>query len=349
MSLSPHSKHSALSPPQVSLSVFSKTAQILPDMALLIPVYFGGREFRRFITSCRILTHIPAHVLVIDSGSTDGSVETAQAAGFEVIRIANETFGHGSTRQMGMEHLSNYPFVVCMTQDTIFAEADALLHLRSAFNLPNIGAVYGRQLPRPDAGAIEAHARLFNYPEISRVQNLASSRFEGIKAAFNSNSFAAYRQTALRTVGGFPEHVILGEDSFVAGKMVLAGLSVAYSAEARVFHSHHYSLRQEFSRYFDIGVFHDQATWLREAFGKAEGEGMRFLSSELRYVSRHAPWRLLESLVRTGIKYLGYSLGQRQAKLSDKWCMRLSMHKNFWRKKLALRPPSPPKQFPFED
>lgn len=324
---------SKLSPPCLSVSVFAKTAEVLEDVALLVPLYFGGRDWRRFVTSCRMLTHVPARVLVIDSGSTDGSIEVAKSAGFDVLEIPQAEFNHGATRQKGMELLADYPFVVCATQDIIFAEADALWHLRRAFDHPLVGAAYGRQLPRPGAGVFGAHARLFNYPELSRLQNLASSRHEGIKAAFNSNSFAAYRQSALRAVGGFPHDVVLGEDAWVAGKMILAGLFIAYCAESRVFHSHDYSLRQEFARYFDIGAFHQQASWLRESFGKAEGEGIRFLESEWRYLLRRAPWRLPESLLRASLKYSAYWLGQRADKMSPTWQERLSMHKNYWRKK----------------
>lgn len=322
-----------LAPPWVSVSVFSKTAEVLDDMALLVPVFQGGRDWRRFVSSCRMLTHVPAKVLVIDSGSTDGSVEVARTAGFEVLNILPSEFNHGTTRQLGVSKLADYPFVVCATQDVIFAEADALWHLRRAFDHPLVGIAYGRQLPRPGAGVFGAHARLFNYPEISRLQNLASSRHEGIKAAFNSNSFAAYRQSALRAVGGFPQDIILGEDAWAAGKMILAGLFVAYCAEARVFHSHDYALREEFARYFDIGAFHHEASWLRESFGKAEGEGWRFLESEWRYLMRHAPWRLPESVLRAALKYSAYWLGQRAEKLSPAWQERLSMHKNHWRKK----------------
>ena len=84
-----------------------------------------------------------------------------------------------------------------------------------------------------------------------------------MKTAFNSNSFAAYRRKALKDVGGFPINTILSEDMYVTAKMLLKNWSVAYCADAKVYHSHNYTIWQEFKRYFDIGVFHAKEAWIR--------------------------------------------------------------------------------------
>ncbi|BBI49658.1 hypothetical protein HORIV_20790 [Vreelandella olivaria] len=64
---------------------------------------------------------------------------------------------------------------------------------------------FGRQLPHPDASPIAAHARYFNYPDESRVVATADIPRLGIKTAFLSNSFAAYRREALSARAGFPK------------------------------------------------------------------------------------------------------------------------------------------------
>lgn len=46
---------------------------------------------------------------------------------------------------------------------------------------------------------------------------------------------------------------------------------------------------------FDIGVFHSREAWIRDAFGGAEGEGTRFVLSEMTYLVRHAPWLIPSS------------------------------------------------------
>ena len=77
--------------------------------------------------------------------------------------------------------------------------------------------------------------------------------------------------------GWFAEHLISTEDTYAGARMLLAGYTLAYVSDAMVYHSHNYTVFQEFKRYFDIGVFHKKERWILEAFGNAEGTGLRHL------------------------------------------------------------------------
>jgi rhamnosyltransferase len=199
-----------------------------------------------------------------------------------------------------------------------------------SFEDRDVAAAYGRQLPRPEAGAIEAHARLFTSPPMSDVRDFDSRHKLGIKAAFLSNSFSAYRVKELRDVGGFPSNVIMSEDAIVAGRLLVAGWKTAYVSEAQVYHSHPFTVGQEFRRYFDIGVCHRSQAWLLEQFGQAGSEGGRYVKSELGYLARRSPHLLPLALLRTVTKALGYQLGLHGGLVSREWSRRLSYHKHFW-------------------
>jgi rhamnosyltransferase len=270
-------------------------------------------------------------VLVIDSSSTDGTADLAHAAGFQVHTIARAEFNHGGTRQFAFELLPDADVLVYLTQDAVLAAPDAISILLKAFEDPSVAAAYGRQLPRPGAGAIEAHARLFNYPDRSSVRSLASREQMGFKSIFISNSFAAYRRDALTTVGGFPRDVIFGEDTITAAKLLLSGWKIAYVAEAQVYHSHRYTWTQDFQRYFDIGVLHARESWLLTEFGGTGGEGGRFVRSELRYLLSKQWWLIPSALIRTALKLAGYRLGRIEKMLSLSWKRRLSMYRQFWK------------------
>ena len=103
------------------------------------------------------------HVIVVDSGSTDGTDVAAQDAGFDLLRISKHEFNHGGTRQMAAARLKDFDVLVYLTQDAVLADANALKQLVAAFADPKVGTAYGRQLPRQEADPIEAHARIFNY------------------------------------------------------------------------------------------------------------------------------------------------------------------------------------------
>jgi rhamnosyltransferase len=269
--------------------------------------------------------------MIMDSSSTDGTAELAYAEGFRVYSVPVTEFNHGGTRQLAVDLLPEAEVLVFLTQDALLKSRESIAALLKAFEDPGVGAAYGRQLPRMDAEPIGAHARLFNYPERSGIRALNSRRDMGLKTIFISNSFAAYRRTALLGVGGFPNGVIFGEDTITAARLLLGSWKIAYVAEAQVYHSHSYTWMQDFKRYFDIGVLHARESWLLKEFGSAGGEGGRFVRSELNYLwPRH--WRLIPSaLIRTVLKLLGYRLGRIEKKLSLGWKRRLSMHRGFWK------------------
>jgi rhamnosyltransferase len=244
----------------------------------------------------------PIQVIVVDSGSADGSVDISQQAGYTVLHVHAKDFNHGGTRQwaldQGLEKASELgqpkpDLVVYLTQDAVLTQPNSLQELLSAFQQPQVAAAFGRQMPKPNATWLEAHARNFNYPETSRTVQLQDKASLGIKACFLSNSFAAYRLQALQAMGGFPANLPLGEDTYTAAKLLLSGQSLHYQASAAVYHSHNYNGIQDFQRMFDTGVFHAQNPWLQVSFGRAEGEGMKLLSAQ---------WQALRQIMSSSSK-----------------------------------------------
>jgi rhamnosyltransferase len=300
------------------------------NLTLCLPTLNAAAIARPFIAALTAQSFSDIDRLVIDSASDDNTVSMFTAAGFRVHQISRGSFNHGATRQLAVELSPEDEIIIFMTQDAILADNFSLQRLVDAFADPLVGVAYGRQLPAPEATPIAAHARLFNYPAESYVRSAEDIPVYGIKTAFLSNSFAAYRRSALLAVGGFPSSVILSEDTMVATKMLLSGWKIAYCAEATCYHSHNYPLFKEFKRYFDIGVFHAREAWYLQALGSAEGEGKRFVQSELRYLRQHAPALIPAALLRSVLKFLGYRLGRLEHSLPRWLKLALSMNRGFW-------------------
>lgn len=270
-------------------------------------------------------------LLVIDSSSKDSTRNLYSDYGAEVIAIAQQDFDHGTTRQLAAELAGDVEFLVYLTQDAIPANEGSIKLLLSAFVDPQIAMAYGRQLPRPEAGPIESHARLFNYPPISRTVRLTDRRSLGGKVTFASDSFAAYRKSSLRAIGGFPANTFFAEDQIVAARLLQHGLAKAYIAEAQVYHSHAYGSLEEFRRYFDVGVFHARNPWLLSSFGRPEGEGKRFVLSEQRHLLVNRPWLMPLAALRTAMKYTGYRAGLLEARWPVAWKRRMSASPYYWK------------------
>ncbi|MDD2285774.1 MAG: glycosyltransferase family 2 protein [Paludibacter sp.] len=299
------------------------------NISIIIPTYNSAS----FLTD--LLTHVysqsisPIDIIIIDSESTDGTADIALNAGCHVHRIKKQDFNHGGTRNLGVS-MAQGDIIVFMTQDALLADDHALQALVAPFNDPQVGAVCGRQLPHSNANPLASHARFFNYPATSCIKTKADIPRLGIKVPFISNSFAAYRKSALQKIGGFPEHVILSEDMCAAARMILASYSIAYAGDATVFHSHNYTPMQEFHRYFDIGAFHSQESWIQETFGGAGGEGLRYVRSELKYAYKHGWYWVFRSLLTCMLKLVGYKLGKWESFLPIFLKRKLSMNKTFW-------------------
>lgn len=305
--------------------------QPLETIAVCVPILNAAQTLDELYLRLNSQSVQVATRLLIDSESSDNSAVLAQKLGFQVWPIKRIQFNHGGTRQLAVELLPDADLIVFMTQDAILANEYAIENLLRAFADPEVGVAFGRQLPHKDAKPLGAHARLFNYPDKCYVASFVDREQMGIKAAFSSNSFAAYRRSMLMEIGGFPSDIILGEDTYVAANILIAGWKVAYQADALVYHSHDYSYGQEFRRYFDIGVLHARKSWMLDSFGKPEGEGARFVRSELSYLLKQAPWLIPSAMVRTLLKYMGYRLGRMESRLPLSLKRRLSMHGGYWK------------------
>lgn len=299
---------------------------------VVIPVYNPDGKFSALLAAYKQQTiYNDIELLIINSGTAKWFERQLDYSHMQLLNIPSATFDHGGTRQQGVDYFGDADVVVFLTQDAILASNDAIEQLAKAFDNEKVGAAYGRQLPHADASVMAAHSRLYNYTEKGYVYSYEDRYQHGIKTVFLSNSFSAYRVVALRSVGGFPIKTIFGEDMLVAGMLLKNNWSVAYVPEAQVYHSHNYKIQTEFKRAFDTGVFHTKESWLLEDFGKAEGEGRRFVKSEISYVAKRNLGTVVDCIVHDGAKFIGYKLGRSYQRLPKSLITKFSMNKKFWK------------------
>lgn len=301
----------------------------VPNVTCIVPTYNGRSEFLRLAESLKN-QDIKFNLLVVDSSSVDGTAELAGKYTSNVIVIPSREFNHGGTRNLAARYVSDSDILIFLTQDACFTCQDSLLNLLRCFDDPVVAAVCGRQLPHDNANPLAVHARMFNYPLHSEIKSSGDIPRLGIKTAFMSNSFAAYRTSVFNELGGFPNNTILAEDMFLTAKMIQAGYKVSYCAEASVKHSHNYTPWEEFCRYFDTGVFHACEPWIQQEFGGAGGEGMRYIRSEFSYLLKNAPGWIPRALITNACKLVGYKLGRNYQKLPIWLRPKLSMYKSYW-------------------
>jgi rhamnosyltransferase len=299
-------------------------------VALIIPTYNAARNWRALYEGICRQSFTPQQILVIDSSSSDGTEALVRDARFQLIRISQRDFNHGGTRQLAAAYVPDAEILIYLTQDAVPFDNDAFSNILAVFADPMVGAAYGRQLPRLEAGPLESHARFFNYPPISGVHSFENRKTLGFKAVFASNSFAAYRRSALDQVGGFPLNALVSEETIVFARLQRAGWKTAYAADASVLHSHDYTIGEQFSRYFDIAAGYARESWIEKEYRAPNSEGRRFVISEIRYLF---PWHIHLiplAVLHTLAKAIGYQLGRREIHLPLVFKRALSNQKSFW-------------------
>ena len=301
------------------------------NISVIIPTYNAEKYLPGLLEKLESQS-IDFELLIIDSSSTDATRTLAERSADRVITIPKSEFDHGGTRTVAARAATG-DILVYLTQDALPADRYTIERICALFEDERTGAAYGRQLPYPETSLFGKHLRSFNYPPISHRRSFADKEKYGMKTVFLSDSFAAYRREALEKAGWIKDGLISSEDSYAGAKILLAGYDLAYVAEAAVYHSHSYTPLEEFRRYFDIGVFYSRERWILDTFGRVEGEGGRYIRSELRYLKEHNAYiRLPEFLLRNGMKYLGFKLGQHYRYIPRTLIPRISMHPGWWSK-----------------
>ncbi len=276
------------------------------SVGIIIPTRNNEQTLKQCLEGLK--KQVTAHkILVIDSSSADRTVEIARTFGTEVHIIPRHDFNHGATRELGRKLLGT-DIVVMMTADAFVLEEDTINKLIAPILSREAVVSYARQLPRMGAGLLESVPRLFNYPPESHIRNMADIPEYGVYTFFCSNSCAAYLNSALDDIGGF-EAVLTNEDYFAVARMLKKGHKIAYVAEARVEHSHRYSILEDFRRYFDTGYVRAEHDWVNKMVGQAEGRGIQLFKLTLDEVKQKNIFLLPKTFFVFFARWLGFRLG----------------------------------------
>ncbi len=247
----------------------------------------------------------------------------------DVYHLSKLEFDHGNTRQIAVSKSSADIFVM-MTQDAMPADNMMLERLVEPLT-GKVAVAYARQLPREDCNLPERISREFNYPAESMIKSAADKERLGIKTYFCSNVCAAYRRDIFEELGGFVRRTIFNEDMIYAAKAIEAGYHIAYVAEAKVIHSHNYTVREQLHRNFDLGVSQAEHP---EVFApvRSESEGMKMVKSTTRTLREQgAIGKIPYFYLQCAGKYIGYFLGKRYQKLPRKLILALTSSKEYWK------------------
>ena len=295
-------------------------------ISVVIPVKNGGADLVRCLDGiARQVVDEPVEIVVVDSGSTDGSADRARERGALVHEIPPEEFGHGRTRNLGVG-LSSGDLVVFTSQDAVAADEHWLAHLSTAARGgPEVAGAYGRQLPHPGARPPEEFFLDFMYGPAGRTQRLVPSQELDYRATLFSNVNAAVPRGLLERFP-FRDDLTMSEDQEWSRRALREGYALVYEPRAVVRHSHPYTIATAFRRFFDSGVSAEHAYVEGDASRAAlRRAGGRYAREELSWLWRSGRRRWIPyTVVYELAKFAGLQLGLRHRRLPRSLVSRFS-------------------------
>jgi glycosyltransferase involved in cell wall biosynthesis len=181
----------------------------------------------------------PAEVLVIDSGSSDGTLdEVGKRPAVRLHRIRREQFSFGGACNLGVE-LTDTPLVAFLSGHARPLSADWLRRLLEPFADPGVAGAFGRQLPLPEQDPVTAWRQLQAWSETPSVST-TDPRFSNANGAVRRADWEA---------AGFDPSLPGAEDVAWARQQQALGRAIAYAPDAAVEHGHRETLRQVYRRH----------------------------------------------------------------------------------------------------
>jgi GT2 family glycosyltransferase len=224
-------------------------------ISIIIPTYNGGDTFRECLAMIASQKYPAAmETIIIDSGSTDGTIDAASDFGAHVLSIPRADFHHSRTRNHALMAAS-YPEVVLLVQDAIPVSNHWLQDMSNALHSADIVALSGMHLPHAQADLfarfeVDSHREYLG----SAFQTFGFDALSGHNESYDTllrkirldNVCSIYRTEVLRR-SPFPD-VPFGEDMAWAYALLRKGCRIAYDPRIAVYHSHNRSSDYRFSR-----------------------------------------------------------------------------------------------------
>lgn len=218
-----------------------------PSASVVVPVYNASADLPKLLDALAGQTLAPSEVILVDDGSTDGSVETARAwadghPDFPLRILEQSNQGPAKARNLGAD--------AAIGEILLFTDSDCL----------------------PDRGWVEGMTGPFRDPEVQGVQGVYRTRQTETMARFSQLEIedrylrmkrnptidfigtysAAYRKSVFMEEGKFDDRfpIASGEDADFSYRLAAKGRKMVFQPEAVVYHRHPHTLSRYLGQKF---------------------------------------------------------------------------------------------------
>jgi glycosyltransferase involved in cell wall biosynthesis len=221
-----HAKHTQSSQLLIEPQVFYLGK---PSASVIIRTLNEDRYLNELLTGIREqrTQGLNCEIVIVDSGSTDGTLDIAEKHGCTIVHIKREEFSFGRSLNIGC-HAAKGEVLVITSGHCVPAHPDWLHNLCQPLLNSTAQYSYGKQLGGPNSYFSECRVFEKYFPNVSKLPQ------EGF---YCNNANSALLKTTWQR-HRFNEELTGLEDMALAQKMLKEGGKIAYVANAPVYHYH---------------------------------------------------------------------------------------------------------------
>lgn len=232
-------------------------------ISIICPVYNGEKyliDLHNNIKNQKLNKDENIEVKYILTKSKDNSEKILNELNAQYNLIMPEEFSHSLVRENAALN-SDADIIVFISQDIKIKNNMWLQNLITPIINGECEASFSRQIGQDNT--IEKYTRERNYPSESRIVSKKDINKYQIRTFFYSDASSAVLAKLYKELNAYDgKNMPTNEDMYFAYKLIHAGYRIKYCADSEVYHSHKFTFKQLYKRYYDTGVFFKQNPYL---------------------------------------------------------------------------------------
>lgn len=303
------------------------------NISIICPIYNGEKYIENLNESLEKQKNVCIEdIKYILTDSKDNSENILKKLNLNYSKIEKIDFSHSLTREK-FAMKAKGEIVVFITQDIIIKDNTWLYELIKDIDNGICHASFSRQVSQ--SNGIERYIRPKNYPNKSRIVSKNDIDKYGLMTFFFSDASAAIRKDIFVKLNGYDnKNLIISEDMYIAYKLIMNDYNIKYCADSVVIHSHEFTLKQLFNRYFDTGVFFANNDYLNKYDENKSGFYLlkNVAKNSLLYRDYRTFFNILPNFAS---RFIGMKLGKNYKKISKNLIRKFSLNKLYWKNEIV--------------
>ncbi|MDU4478964.1 glycosyltransferase [Clostridium sp.] len=241
-------------------------------ISIICPIYNGQQYIESLnhdILNQQLEDNQEIEILYVLTKSKDKSEEILKKLSCNYTLIEPSDFSHSKTREM-MASKATGDIIVFISQDIKLKNNVWLKNLITPIIKGECEASFSRQIC--ENNSIEKYTREKNYSEVSRIVSKKDIEKYGLLTFFYSDASSAVTAKIYRELNAYDgKDMPTNEDMYFAHKLIHAGYRIKYCSDSEVYHSHEFTFKQLYNRYYDTGIFFKKNPYLKKYKGNESG------------------------------------------------------------------------------